>query len=226
MLDDMFLFVNRTDAGEKLAGQLSAEPLIQTVPLEKILVLSIPRGGVVVGAAVAQTLGCMHQVVVVKKIGFPGHEEMAIGALAEDGTVVLNQHVAGVSRLDDYISQKKSELESQICAYIDKFRQGQGLDLQGKTVILVDDGIATGETMKAAVTWLTSKENGPDHVLVAVPVCSPPAAQALTQLADKLICVDIPQHFWAVGQFYWDFDQISDEDVMEYLQQTKQLGNR
>jgi len=224
MFDDMFLFVNRIEAGEKLADELLAESLVTTASKEKLLVLSIPRGGVVVGAAVAQILGCAHEVVVVKKIGFPGHEEMAIGALAEDGTVVLNQYVAGVSGLENYIEQEKKRLAVQIAAYINKFRQGRALDLQDKILILVDDGVATGETMKAAVTWLKSKPAGPKHVLVAVPVCSPPAASELTTIADKLVCVAIPQHFWAVGQFYWDFSQISDDEVVEYLLPTKAGG--
>jgi len=219
MFDDMFLFVNRTEAGEKLAAELLTEPLVTETPKEKLLVLSIPRGGVVVGAATAQILDCSHQVVVVKKIGFPGHKEMAIGALAEDGTIVLNRHITGASGLDAHIKQTKAQLQVQIAAYIDKFRQGRPLDLPGKTVIIVDDGVATGETMKAAVTWLKSKERAerPEHVLAAAPVCSPPAAAALGKIADKLVCVAIPQQFWAVGQFYWDFDQINDDEVLEYL---------
>ena len=222
MPDDMFLFVDRTEAGEQLAGVLLTEPLIQETPRDKLLVLSIPRGGVIVGAAVAQGLECAHEVAVVKKIGFPGHEEMAIGAMTEDGMLVLNKDVVVSPKLHDYIEQQEKQIKAKIKAYVQKFHQGRQSCLKSKTVILVDDGIATGETMKAAVIGLLSKDKTqhPGKVLVAVPVCSPPAARELSMLADKLVCLAVPEQFWAVGQFYWDFDQISDEEVLEYLVQT------
>ena len=169
-----------------------------------------------VGAAIAQALGCPHQVVVVKKIGFPGREELAIGAITEDGTLIRSQDIASSPDLDRYVEQKKETLKAKIKVSIKQFRQGNSLDLQAKTVILVDDGVATGETMKAAVVWGTTKEPSqrPDKVLMAVPVCSPPAAKELVELADKLVCIAIPHQFWAVGQFYWDFDPVSDDHVL------------
>ncbi len=222
MPDDMFLFVDRTEAGEKLAIPLQTEPLVQSAGKDKLLVLSIPRGGVIVGAAIAQTLGCAHEVVVVKKIGFPGHEEMAIGAMTEDGIVVLNKDVTVAPKLHNYIKQKEIQVQAKIEAYTRIFRQGRSYCPQSKTVILVDDGIATGETMKAALIGLLSKDKTqhPNKVLVAVPVCSPQAVRELTALADKLIYLAVPKQFWAVGQFYRNFDQISDEEVLEYLLQT------
>ena len=217
MHDDLFFFVNRTEAGEKLAAMLLEEPLIQQTSRDDLLVLSIPRGGVVVGAAVAQVLGCKHQVIVVKKIGFPGHKELAIGAVAEDETVVLGQF--DKEKLTCYIEQTINQVKPQIETFIQKFRHGKPLNLQSKTVIIVDDGIATGETMKAAVIALTTKPEAqrPNKVIVAVPVCSYRSAQELQELADKFIVLHIPIQFWAVGQFYWDFDQVSDEEVMDYL---------
>jgi predicted phosphoribosyltransferase len=216
----MFLFVDRSEAGEQLAVELLDNSLIKGVPKDELLVLSIPRGGVVVGVAIAQALGCPHDVVAVKKFGFPGQKELAIGAMAEDGSPVLNQQMTNLHELEDsYIREEGERIRAKIETYIKKFRQGRKLDLQAKTVILVDDGIATGETMKAAALWLTSQSPAqrPEKVLVAVPVCSMYAAGELKKHADELICLSIPRHFWAVGQFYWDFDQVSDEEVAEYL---------
>lgn len=217
MHDNMFLFVDRNEAGEKLADKLLDEPLIQKAASEELLVLSIPRGGVVVGAAIAQALQCSHDVIVVKKIGFPGQEELAIGAMAEDGTMVLNRQVT--SQYNSYTKQSLERVKTYIDTAIQKYRQGRTLDIKAKIVIVVDDGIATGETMKAVIMWLTSRDptQRPQIIVVAVPVCSPGAAADLGKLVDRLIYLSSPERFWAVGQFYWDFDPISDEQVVEYL---------
>lgn len=222
----MVFFADRTEAGEKLAEKLLDEPLIKETPRDRLLVLSIPRGGVVVGAAIAQALGCAHDVVAVKKIGFPGQEELAIGAMAEDGTVALNPQITGwFEPEEDYIKREKEQVQAKLEAYIRKFRQGRAIDLQSKTVIVVDDGVATGETMKAAVMWLTSREPArqPQRVIVAVPVCSLAAARELAQIADELVCLSMMEWFWAIGQFYWDFDQVSDEEVIEYLSKADEI---
>jgi predicted phosphoribosyltransferase len=110
-------------------------------------------------------------------------------------------------------------VKSQLEAYIQNLRQGRELDVRSKIVIIVDDGIATGETMKAALIWMRSRapNQRPKKALVAVPVCSPRAAREFTKLADTFICLAAPEPFWAVGQFYWDFDQVSDEEVTVYL---------
>lgn len=219
------LFIDRSDAGQQLAAKLLDDPLIKKAARSELLVLSIPRGGVMVGAAVAQALGCAHEVVAVKKIGFPGREELAIGAMAEDGATVLNQGFLRLSSLeDDYLEQKMDTVKAQIEGYIQKFRHGRALDVAAKTVIVVDDGIATGETMKAVVTWLHSRTPAqrPKQVVVAAPVCSPSAARAFKKLVNKFICLAVPDQFWAVGQFYWDFDQVTDEEVEAYL--TKNTG--
>ena len=220
MLADMFLYVDRTEAGEQLGEKLREEPLISEAHRADVLVLSIPRGGVAVGTAVSRILGCAHDVVVVKKIGFPGREELAIGAMAEDGTLVLSPYVTNWPALnDDYVNEKEKQVKARIDAYVEKFRQGRTLDLQAKTVVLVDDGIATGETMKAAVAWIRSREveQQPNQVLVAVPVCSPFACQIFVSLADTMVCLRVPERFWAVGQFYWNFDQLNDQQVLELL---------
>jgi predicted phosphoribosyltransferase len=216
MLLEMFMFLDRNEAGEQLAARLLDDPLVKEAARDTLLVLSIPRGGVVVGAAIATALGCAHEVVAVKKIGFPGQEELAIGAIAEDGTLILNPHMANWLQAEtNYLAGAIDQIKAQLQAAIQKFRQGRALALQSKIVMIVDDGIATGETMKAAIIW--SRTQQPQKLLVAVPVCSPPARRELEKLADKLICLAAPEQFLAVGQFYWDFDQIGDEEVEAYL---------
>lgn len=218
----LYTFLDREEAGEKLAETLLAEPLISETSPEALLVLSIPRGGVVVGAAVAQALQCAHDVIVVKKIGFPGQRELAIGAMAEEGLVVLNLELSESptsAAKTDYLAQAQRQIKGKLEDQIQKFRQGRSLDVQDKTVIVVDDGIATGETMKAAMAWLTSKElsNRPQNILIAVPVCSPRIAQEFEPLVDRFICLARPKWFWAVGQFYWNFDSVDDHEVLEIL---------
>lgn len=216
-------FVDRTEAGEKLAAKLLADPTIKSASKDELLVLSIPRGGVVVGAAIAQSLGCAHDVIVAKKIGFPGHQELAIGAMAEDGTTVLDPSLALWSHEeeDNYLKREMEQTQAKIAAYILKFRRGRPLVVQSKIVIVVDDGIATGETMKSAVKWLTSREpeQCPKKIIVAVPVCAPRTVPDLEDMVDTLVCLAIPKGFLAVGQFYWNFEQVSDEDVVQVLKQ-------
>ncbi len=220
-LFNMYTFVDREEAGEKLAEKLLAEPLINETAPESLLVLSIPRGGVVVGAAVAQALQCAHDVIVVKKIGFPGQRELAIGAMAEDGLILLNHRLSDYPSFieGDYLADAEEQVEVTVKAYIQKFRQGRPLDVGAKTVIIVDDGIATGETMKAAVLWLASKEPSarPEKILIAVPVCSPKAVLEFEPLVDRFVYLHCTEKFWAVGQFYWNFDPVDDEAVMEIL---------
>jgi len=217
----MLMFLNRQEAGEQLAARLLDEPLIKEAAKEELLVLSIPRGGVVVGAVVARVLGCAHELVAVKKLGFPGQKELAIGAMAEEGLIVLNKQISSWYQPedDDYLTGEIARVKSQLEAYIQELRQGRTLEVQSKIVIIVDDGIATGETMKAALIWMRSRapNERPKKIVVAVPVCSPGAAREFAKLADIFICLAAPQQFRAVGQFYWDFDPVSDEEVVRYL---------
>lgn len=215
------VFVDRYQAGIELAGKLLDEPLVADASREELLVLSIPRGGVMVGAALAEVLGCPHEVIVVKKIGFPGQPELAIGAVAEDGLVIWDDallpfcHRAG-GGIEQSLAQAKAKVEQ----YTTKFRANRPLEIAARTVILTDDGIATGETMKAAICWANAR--GPAQqgkaLIAAVPVCSPHTAEEIEPLVDRLVCLARPQQFFAVGQFYWDFSQISDHDVLAYLE--------
>lgn len=219
MDDDLFYFLDRAEAGEKLAEKLLEEPMVTEAISQALLVLSIPRGGVVVGATTARLLNCAHDVIAVKKIGYPGQGELAVGAMAEDGTLVLRPEL--MIGCNEYIEQAIPLVLAQLEAMIQAYRQGRPLNPGGKTIILVDDGVATGETMKAAISWLSDGEppHRPEKILVAVPVCSPQAARDLLQLADQLVCLAVPQMFWAVGQFYWNFDPVSEEAVQAYLAQ-------
>lgn len=212
-----FLFKDRNEAGEKLAAHLLDEPLIKAAAREGLLVLSIPRGGVVVGAAVAQALGCPHDIITVKKIGFPGQKETVIGAIVEDGLMVLNRQILNWGNA--YIKQAIELAKTQLETTIQRFRHGRQLDLRTKTAIVVDDGIATGETMKAAIIWLTLKEvpERPEQVLVAVPVCAAQVAGGFEKLADKFVCLTAPNQLLTVGQAYQNFDPIGDSEVMDYL---------
>jgi len=214
------MFVDRREASQKLAEKVLSDPFLKTVGKHDLLVLSIPRGGVIVGTAIARALGCAHDVIVVKKIGFPGREELAIGAVAEDGAAILNEQMFPYYREQaNYVPQAIERVKGKISALIKQFRGGRPLNLQSKVVILVDDGIATGETMKAAVKWATSpnRQDQPKTVIVAIPVCSPQAARELSDLVDNFIYVAAPEHFWAIGQFYGNFNQISEDEVKTVL---------
>jgi predicted phosphoribosyltransferase len=218
----MFIFLDRQEAGSRLAAKLLKETLIKPAVPGELLVLSIPRGGVIIGAAVAQALGCTHEIIAVKKLGFPGHRELAIGAMAEDGSPVLSPWIlTEIQPEDEYLRQEVDRVKGQLEAYIQKFRHGQRLDLQSKTVLLVDDGIATGETMKAALFWCRSQR--PKQVIVAVPVCSPRVITLFKKLADKMVFLAAPAEFWAVGQFYRDFGQVNEEEVTEYLDKSRAM---
>lgn len=214
------MFLDRNEAGQRLGLRLLAEPLVSETEPALRQVLSIPRGGVVVGAAVARALACAHDVIVVKKLGFPGQAELAIGAVAEDGVVVLDEETLNWYELEaEYLEQEIERVKARIRTYTQKFRQGRPLDVRAGVAILVDDGVATGETMKAAIKWIGSRERPqqPATLVVAVPVCSPRAAAECGPLVDKLISLSTPTLFWAVGQFYQEFDQVDDDEVMALL---------
>ena len=222
------VFPCRCEAAKQLAARLANQTLIKNTDRERLLVLSIPRGGVVVGAVIARELACAHNVVVAKKIGFPGHPESAVGALAENGPVLID------TKLPDWFLQEESFIKPQIdntrkqvAGYINRYRQGDSLQVGGKTVIVVDDGIATGETMRAAVLWLKSKADpdAPDAVLIAAPVCAPKAAEALEKMTDALLLLSIPPQFWAVSQFYHTFKQVDDDEVLRLLKDNVYVTN-
>lgn len=210
-------FMDRLEAGEKLAEKL---------PGKFDLVLAIPRGGVVVGQVVADRLGLPLRIVVTKKVGAPGQEELAVGAMGPDGRVVWDEELIarlGINKADLATQIKNAKLK--IKNYLKKFEKVRpcsiaGSDLNGKTVILVDDGVATGSTMEAAIEWLRHKcqmLNAKCQIIVAVPVCAREAYEKLQGLADEVVCLSVPEDFGAVGQFYEHFPQVTDEEVVSIL---------
>jgi predicted phosphoribosyltransferase len=210
-------FPNRTEA-----GRLLAEKLLKYAARDDVIVLGLPRGGVPVAFEVAQRLGTLLDVFIVRKLGVPGFEELAAGAIASGGVRVLNEDVTrAIPHADEMIeavtARETTELERREQIY----REGRpSPELRGRVVILVDDGLATGATMRAAVKAL--RQRGVTKIVVAVPVGPPDTCREIEQEADETICLSTPPFFQAVGQYYEDFSQTSDEDVRELLNQAAQ----
>lgn len=209
------MFKDRSDAGAQLSLILK-----EYKDKEGVLVLALPRGGVVTGYEIACYLNVPLDVVIVRKIGFPGQPELGIGAVSETGTVVLNQFIISTYGVpSDYIAREVSRQKEEISRRVKLYRRGKELlALKGKIVILVDDGVATGATMKAAITTL--KEEKLTKLIVALPVAPPDIADELEQMVDEFVCIETPIDFTAVGAYYHDFTQVSDEEVVELLQKT------
>jgi predicted phosphoribosyltransferase len=205
------LFRNRADAGKRLAEELKGFAGGQT------LVLGLPRGGVPVAYEVARALGAPLDVFVVRKLGLPGREELAIGAIATGDVRVLNEELVrelGISAplLEAVTAREREELQRRERL----FRESRpASEIRGRTVIVVDDGLATGATMLSAVLALRKQE--PARIVVAVPVGSFEACSALRAKADRLVCLYKPDPFFAVGIWYRDFSQTSDQEVRELL---------
>jgi putative phosphoribosyl transferase len=207
------IFRDRTDAGRQLADEL-----LHYGGRDDVTVLALPRGGVPVAAEVASRLALPLDVFVVRKLGVPGHEELAMGAIASGGVRVLNHDVIiSLSMPSDVIEAvtaiEREELERREHSY-----RGNRppLDLRGRTVILIDDGLATGASMRAAVAALRQK--GAGRIVVAVPVGAPSTCRELAGEADESICLITPESFVGVGQYYDDFSQTNDEEVRELLE--------
>ena len=184
---------------------------------EKPLVLAIPRGGIEVGAAIARGLGCELDVVLSRKLRAPNQPERALGAVSESGVVYLNRCAAAMTNAGNaYVESERKQQLDEIDRRRKMFRAVRPqADVRGRTVILTDDGIATGATMIAALK--TVRATGAKQVIVAVPVGAPDRIDALRPLCDRVECLVEPADFWAVGQFYRDFEQVSDERVVELL---------
>src|SRR5207253_115720 len=204
------------------AGRLLAEELEKYADRDDVIVLGLPRGGVPVANEVAKHLHAPLDVFIVRKLGVPGFEELAAGAIASGGVRVLNEDVMrAIPHADEAINaitaRETAELERREQIY----REGRPPpELRDRIVILVDDGLATGATMRAAVKAL--RERGAAKIVVAVPVGPPDTCHELEGRADETICLSTPEFFQAVGQYYEDFSQTSDEDVRELLSQAAQ----
>jgi putative phosphoribosyl transferase len=205
------MFRNRTDAGRRIAEHLDERGVTADV------VLAIPRGGLPVGRAVADGLGVPLDIVAARKIGAPGNPELAIGAVASDGTVWLNESLAGDRGVGDDYVEDRIEVEHRAAREkVERYREGRPpLDLAGKRVLVVDDGVATGATTTACIRQV--RNAGAEEVVLAVPVGPPDTVQRLRAEADEVVCVQTPADFTAVGQFYDTFEQVSDEEAKRYL---------
>lgn len=206
------MFKDRKDAGTQLA-----ESLKEYIGQENMLVLALPRGGVVTGVEIANRLSAPLDVLIVRKIGHPWQPELAVGAISETGSIVYNEDVvASVGVTKDYLRGEAARQREEIARRRQLYRSGQKLaDLRGKTVILVDDGIATGATMKAAVETLKREQVA--KLIVAVPVAPSYTAAELQRMVDVFVCLDIPDDFMSVGSYYEDFRQVTDADVTQLL---------
>lgn len=213
-------FDDRRDAGQKLAARL--EPLRRSDPL----VLALPRGGVPVAYEVARHLDAPLDVLVVRKLGVPGHEELAMGAIASGGLRVLNDDVVAMLRIPtDEIDRVARREAREIERREQLYRGNRPMEpVRGRTVIVVDDGLATGATMRAAVHALRAA--GPRHLVVAVPVGAPTSCAAIEREADELICLETPAAFFGVGQWYREFGQTSDEEVRLLLRDRAKASPR
>jgi len=208
------MFEDRQEAGKKLAQEL-----LVYKDKKNLLVLAIPRGGVVVGKELSRALNCPLDVLVTKKIGAPGNPELAIGAVGPKGLMVLNKDLAlrtGADQkyLDDQKKVKSGEVRRKMRLFNKRKRV---IDLKGKRVILTDDGIATGATIEVAIKWIKAQK--PKKVVLAVPVAAPDSLAKLTPLVDEVVCLEKPFFFAAVGQFYQTFPQTTSEEVVNLLKE-------
>jgi putative phosphoribosyl transferase len=210
----MTLFKNRIEAGKQLAAALNGAA-------ENSVVLAVPRGGVVVGFEVTHALNIPLDVIITKKIGAPANPELAVGAVAEDGTYFLDDSVVqmlGVpqSYIKAEVERQKAEINRRLKTY-----RGDAPDqeIAGHEVILVDDGVATGSTLKAALRSL--QKRGAKTVTIAVPVGPTDTVRELQREAYRVICLDVPEPFYAIGEFYEDFEQTTDEEVIRLLERRR-----
>jgi putative phosphoribosyl transferase len=209
----MTMFADREDAAKQLVEKLKA------LALQDPIVLAIPRGGVATGAVLAQELGADLDIVLSRKLRAPQQPELAIGAVGEDGEVYLNHRVEAATGVQKaYIEKERQFQIGEIERRKKRFRAARPqASIAGRSIILTDDGIATGSTMIAALHVV--KKQKPHETIVAVPVASPDRLESIAMLCDKLICLLAPPDFYAIGQFYLSFDPVEDEEVVRILQE-------
>lgn len=206
------VFQNRAQAGQMLAAKLAL-----FADRNDVIVLALPRGGVPIGYEVAQALHAPLDVFVVRKLGVPGQEELAMGAIASGGAIVVNEDVVRFLQIDQPVIECVAEHEFKELERREREYRGDRPkpDVHNRTVILVDDGLATGSTMRAAVRALRNFE--PARIIVATPTASRRTRDELRREVSDCVCVDTPDPFYAVGQYYDDFSQVTDDQVREFL---------
>jgi predicted phosphoribosyltransferase len=211
-------FRDRTEAGRLLARKLAAY-----ANRPDVVVLALPRGGVPVAYEVARALGAPLDVFMVRKLGVPGHEELAMGAIATGGLRVVNDQVVRALGIPDQVIETVAAKEQAELARRERLYRGDrsALDVRGRTVILVDDGLATGATMHAAVKALRGQAA---RVVVAVPIAPPETCEELSREVDDIICAVTPEPFYSVGLWYEDFSQTTDDEVRDLLERSVRAG--
>ena len=203
---------DRADAGRRLAVRLAG------YGDERPIVLALPRGGVPVGAEVSRSLGAPLDIFIARKLGAPEQPELGIGAVAQGGVLVLNERIVRALGLSEEHVRRAAEEELREVERRLRLLRGDRPEplINGRTVILVDDGLATGATARAAV--LALKERGPGRLVLAVPVCPPRTADLLRPEVDGLVVLETPEDFYAVGSYYGNFEQVTDEEVVRLLE--------
>jgi predicted phosphoribosyltransferase len=205
------MFADRTDAGDRLAARLDE------AGVDADLVLAIPRGGLPVGRVVADHLGVPLDVVIAVKLGAPGNPELALGAVAGDGTVWTNEGLVARLGVDDaYLREERARAQAAASQKVREYRRGEALPgLDGKRVVVVDDGLATGATALACIRQVQAA--GADDVTLAVPVAAADSAARVRDEGVRVVAVETPESFGAVGQYYRDFRQVRDAEARAYL---------
>lgn len=212
----MVWFRNRRDAGQKLAQKLS-----HYASRPDVIVLALPRGGVPVGYEVSRALHVPLDIFIVRKLGIPGQEELAIGAIASGGIRVLNEDILRMLPLPPKVIERVAQRELQELQRRERLYRGDRPppDVRDRTVILVDDGLATGASMRAAVQALRAQN--PKRIVVAVPTAAPEACEAFEKEVDEVVCAITPEPFLGVGRWYEDFSQTTDEGVRLFLEDAR-----
>ena len=215
----MRAFANRSDAGQRLA-----EALTSYADRDDVILLALPRGGVPVAAEVAKQLRLPLDIFLVRKLGTPGHEELAMGAIAPGGNRVMNRDVVNMSRVsEEQISRIEEQERTELNRRLEAYRGKRPLpDLSGKTAILIDDGLATGASMQAAAEAV--RNFGAARVVVAVPTAPPETVERIEKYADEVRSLITPRNFMAVGAWYDEFEQTSDQEVRELLSEAWSQG--
>jgi len=214
------IFANRTEAGRRLAARLK-----KYVNRNDVIVLGIPRGGVPVAFEVAAALNLPLDILVLRKLGVPGHEELAFGAIASGGIQVLDADIVEGLGISDLMIKLVTRAEAEELNRRERLYRGgrPPLDVYGRTVIVVDDGIATGSSLRAALRAL--REMKPAAVTIATPVAPQATCNHLRSEVEELVCLEMPEPFYGVGQFYGDFSAVSDDEVNELLERAWQRGS-
>ena len=210
----MALFRDRRDAGRKLAQKLSAY-----ANRSDVVVLALPRGGVPVAYEVALVLNAPLDIFTVRKLGLPGHEELAMGAIATGGARVINQDIVRTFNIPQGVVEAVAKRELKELERRERAFRGDRVmrEIHDKTVILIDDGLATGASMQAAIMGLRAKE--PARIVAAVPTAAPETCEAFKQKVDEMVCATTPEPFYGVSRWYEDFSQTTDEEVQTLLEE-------